>query len=117
MNFPLFQMTLVTRVKEVKEVIHTVIRVANDRGSGSQKRCPLASDDADAAGSIEYNSNRSADPRAFASSSLAIEVFKHHMNHVKTEAKKRRMGDDLTLNHLAVKVDESLYPNTLKMKV
>ena len=117
-TFPKFQMTLVTRVKEVKEVIHTVVKVANDRGSGSQKRGTLANNDAaEAAGSIEYNSNRSADPRAFASSSLAIEVFKHHMNHVKTEAKKRRMGDDLTLNHLAVKVDESLYPNTLKMKV
>ena len=90
-------------------MIHTVVKVANDRGSGTQKR-----DDAEAGGS---NSNRSADPRALANSSLAIEVFKHHMNQVKNEAKKRRTGDDLTLNHLAVKVNETLYPNSLKMKV
>ena len=109
-------MTLVTRVKEVKEVIHTVVKVANERGNGGQKP---AKDDVEApAGSIEYNSNnRSADPRAFANNSLAIELYKLHTNQINTEAKKRRMENHLTLNHLAVKVDQTLYPNTLKMKV
>ena len=109
-----FQMTLITSVKEVREVIHTVVQVANERGNGSQRRSPQI-DEVD--GNIEHNSNRSNDPRVFASDSLAVEIYKHHMKCVKTEAKNRRREDVVTLNHLAVKVDQTLFPNTLKMKV
>ena len=110
-------MTIVTRVdkdkyKEVKDVIHTVVKIANDRGSASQNHATLESDEVDATGSGGRNGNRSV-----AYSSHFVEFFKHHLNQVTTEARNHRMCEELTLNVLAVKVDKTLYQGSLKMKV
>ena len=100
-------MTIVTRVKEVKDVIHTVVEIANNRGSASQNRATLESDEVDAAGGC----------RSVANDSHFVEFFKLHLNEETTKAKKRRMIEDLTLNNLALKVDNTLYHGSLKMKV
>ena len=100
-------MTIVTRVKEVKDVIQTVVEIANNRGSAGQNRAALETDEVDAAGGC----------RSVANNSHFVEFFKHHLNQVTTAAKKRRMSEDLTLNILALKVDNTLYHGSLKMKV
>ena len=60
-------MTIVTRVKEVKDVIHTVVEIANNRGSAGQNRATLETDEVDAAGGC----------RSVANNSHFVEFFKH----------------------------------------
>ena len=103
-------MTIVTRVREVKDVIHTVVEIANNRTS--QNRATLDGDEVDAAGSAGRNGNRSV-----ANNSYFVEFFKHHLKQDTTAAKDRRMSEDLTLNILALKVDNTFYHGSLKMKV
>ena len=42
---------------------------------------------------------------------------KEHMASVRERSRHAREDDEVTLNHLSVTVDTSLFPDTLKMKV
>ena len=43
--------------------------------------------------------------------------LKEHMASVRERSRHAREDDEVTLNHLSVTVDTSLFPDTLKMKV
>ena len=66
---------------------------------------------------IDDDGNDRNDPRAFAAGSIPVEIYKEHMASVRERSRLERMNDEVTLNHLSVTVDTTLFPDTLKMKV
>jgi len=128
------KITLITSAKEVREVIYNVVRVANAnsgdlRGQSNgqdavNKRNRRKSTIAGGMGRtfdktlqiMDDDGNDRNDPRAFAGGCIPVEIYKEHMANIREQSRRERMNDEVTLNHLSVTVDTTLFPDTLKMK-